>query len=433
MDNLITKANKIHSKKQKIIVISTVVVLGVVFVLFITAGSKHKEDDLAKIITSSKNKIILQDPNHGIKAEDRWLYEAQDKLANVDEFMASSEKDQTSLEGRLAALEKQNQANLDAQTQTIEEQSSELATLKTQLKDLQNNKNLAFNATNSPANNAQMGQGNANLNPNFSGNFSGQELPKAIGSVELNLNSTAPAAKKGIYAMRDYIPAGAYAKAVIISGVDASVGISSQSDPRPVLLRVKSPAVSSIYDGNVQKADLTGCIVQGAASGDLSSEKVYVKLITMTCGHSEEELTEIAVKGYVAGQGKSGIRGNVISREGDLLVKSFLAGLVSGFGQGLSEKVAPPLNFSNGLTTQGTMSNEDVAKKGFGKGISASSDRLANYLIDRAEQYQPVVSIPSGIDVEVVFVEGFYLGGKNDKNKAKNAAAAPTSSTNQSL
>ncbi len=406
MENKITKSVESISKKQKIVVISSALVVGVIFILFMMAGGKKKPDDLSKIITNSKNRISLEDSTKGVKAEDLWRYQSQDTIESMSQFMEDAQKNSTALDGRLSSIEKTNQEELENQRQVIESQASELEEIKSKLKELQNNKNLAFGGQG--GNSSGNGVMQENLTP---------ELPREIGSITLNLDSSSKVHKKGIFNVNDYIPAGAYAKAVIISGVDASVGISSQSDPRPVLIRVKGPAFSSIYDGNAQKADLSGCIVQGAASGDLSSEKIYVKLITMTCGKSEDELTEIQVKGYVAGQGKSGIRGNVISREGDLLVKSFLAGLVSGFGQGLEQKVAPPLAFSNGLTTQGTMSNEDVAKKGFGKGVSSASDRLANYLIDRAEQYQPVVSIPSGIDVEVVFVEGFYLNGKEEKNK----------------
>ena len=409
-ENQILKSAKAVSKKQKIVMITTVVVVMGIFMLFMMAGGNKKEDDLSQIITKSKNKIILEDSSKGIKAEERWIYEGQDQLNVIDSFMKQSEQSTDDLDNRITSTQKQNQEELETQKQIIESQAGELETIKSQLKDLQSNKNLAF------ANQGQV-QGQGQLQGQGLGMGGMMELPKAIGSVDLNLENTSKTNKKGIFKTKDYIPAGAYAKATIISGVDASVGISSQSDPRPILLRVQGPAVSSIYDGNAQKADLTGCIIQGAASGDLSSEKIYVKLVTMTCGHNEDSLSEMAVKGYVVGQGKSGIRGNVISREGDLLVKSFWAGLVSGFGQGLSEKVAPPLAFSNGLTTQTTMSSEDVAKRGLGKGVSASSDRLANYLIARAEQYQPVISIPSGIDVEVVFVEGFYLNGVDEKAK----------------
>ncbi len=413
MENKITKSAKVISQKQRIVVIVTGVSLVLILFLFLSSGGKKKETDLSKIITNSKNKIILQDSSKGIKAEDRWLYEAQGKLNDVDDFMKRSEEDKTGLSSRLDALEQQYQEEIGSQSELLESQATEIDKLKSKLQNFENERGLAFNP-NDP--NSKAGANGIGFTPD--------QLPRTIGSLDLNLEEiSSKSNKKGLFNINDYVPAGSYAKATIISGVDASVGISSQSDPRPVLIRVKSPAFSSIYDKELQKTDLTGCLITGAASGDLSSEKIYVKLVNMTCGKGGDLVAEIPVKGYLAGQGKSGIRGNVISREGDLLVKSFLAGLVSGFGQGLSEKVAPPLNFSNGLTTQGTLSNKDVVNKGFGKGASTAGDRLANYLIDRAEQYQPVVSIPSGIDVEVVFVEGFYFNAKEDK-KVKNQHAS---------
>jgi conjugal transfer pilus assembly protein TraB len=34
---------------------------------------------------------------------------------------------------------------------------------------------------------------------------------------------------------------------------------------------------------------------------------------------------------------------------------------------------------------------------------------VSKYLIERAEQYQPVVEMPTGIEVEVVFLDGVYV------------------------
>jgi conjugal transfer pilus assembly protein TraB len=399
--------NKQSKLKQKKLLIITVIALGGIIIVFLSSGPKKPAGDLAKTIADSKNKIILQDPNHGLKAEDRWLYDAEAKLDEYGNFQKEYAADKGGMESRLAEVEKRYEESLDAQTGLIEAQGQEIQALKSQL-----------NAP-KPASNKQDTFG-ANQIGGLNGDVNAVALPRNIQTTNLELEKVA--SEQGeFFKTSEYVPAGAYAQAVIISGVDASVGAAAQSDPRPVLLRIKGPAVSSIYDGNSQETDLKGCLITGAASGDLSSEKVYVKLVNMTCSKSEDLVYETAVKGYVAGQGKSGVRGNVISRAGDIVTKSFLAGLIGGLGQGLSAKVAPPLNFSNGLTTQGTMSTEDVAKKGLGQGISSSGDRLANYFITRAEQYQPVVSIPSGIDVEVVFVEGFHLNGK-----AHRKASAPS-------
>lgn len=403
--------NKKSKLKQNKLLVITVIALGGIIIVFLSSGPKKPVGDLAKTIADSKNKIILQDPNHGLKAEDRWLYDAEKKLDDYGNFQKEYASDKGGIEFRLAEVEKKYEESLSAQIGLIEAQGQEIQALKSQISAPKQASNQSSNKQDTFGAN-QMG------NPN--GNMAAIALSKNIQTTNLELEKTT--SEQGeFFKTSEYVPAGAYAQAVIISGVDASVGAASQSDPRPVLLRIKGPAVSSIYDGNTQETDLKGCLVTGAASGDLSSEKVYVKLVNMTCSKSEDLVYETAIKGYVAGQGKSGVRGNVISRSGDIVTKSFLAGLVGGLGQGLSAKVAPPLNFSNGLTTQGTMSTEDVAKKGLGQGIASSGDRLANYFITRAEQYQPVVSIPSGIDVEVVFVEGFHLNGK-----AHRKASAPT-------
>ena len=84
-----------------------------------------------------------------------------------------------------------------------------------------------------------------------------------------------------------WLPAGSHAEAVVLAGVDASAGISSQGDPRPVLLRITGPAWTAAEDGTALSVDLAGCTVTGAAHGDLSSEKVYARLRTLTCASSE--------------------------------------------------------------------------------------------------------------------------------------------------
>lgn len=392
------------SKKKQVITMAVtgVAVMGIIIIFLSSEPKKKGQSDLANVINNSKNKIILQDPNRGVEAEDRWLQTAEEKLDNYDQFTKNYKEDKGNFEERLIEVEKKHDEQVSSQVELIEGQSREISDLKKQIQSIkqpavQNNKQDPF------GNSGGQGQ---------DGNY--PIMPKTIQSVVLNLEKEA--AQEGeFYKAEEYVPAGAYAVAKIISGVDASVGITAQSDPRPILLRVKGAAFSSVYDGHVQKANLDGCLITGAASGDLSSEKIYVKLVNMTCSKSEELVYETAIKGYVAGQGKSGVRGTVIGREGDFLTKSFLAGLVGGLGQGLQQKVAPPLNFSNGLTTQSALSSEDVAKKGIGQGIASAGDRLSNYFISRAEQYQPVISIPSGLDVEVVFVEGFHLNGKRHR------------------
>src|SRR3546814_2370575 len=135
---------------------------------------------------------------------------------------------------------------------------------------------------------------------------------------------------------RDYLPPNSYAPARVIVGVDASTGVASQTDPVPVVLRITGPARSVMGGGKGLTTELTGCLVNGAARGDLSSEKVYVKLARMTCAQPGGRYAVSEVKGFISFAGKPGVRGRVVSREGSLVGQALLAGIVGGIGRGFS-------------------------------------------------------------------------------------------------
>ena len=57
------------------------------------------------------------------------------------------------------------------------------------------------------------------------------------------------------------------------------------------------------------------------------------------------------------------------------------------------------------------LSPGELAQAGLGQGVAQSADMVSKYLIERAEQYQPVIEMPTGIDVEIVFLDGVYVRG----------------------
>ena len=212
-----------------------------------------------------------------------------------------------------------------------------------------------------------------------------------------------------------YVPAGGYAEAVVMAGADASVGVASQGDPRPVLLRLTGPAYSAADKGTAAEVDLAGCTVTGAAYGDLSSEKVYVRLQTLACtGQTPGTVIETEVAGFVAGAGKAGVRGPVVSREGALIEKAFLSGLVSGIGQGVSSAFQPQAVASGGAAAIANTGLADIGRAGLGAGAASTGQKVSDYLIRRAEQYQPVIQLQAGTRVTVVFLEGAWLDGRGE-------------------
>ena len=209
-----------------------------------------------------------------------------------------------------------------------------------------------------------------------------------------------------------WLPAGAHAEAVVLAGVDASAGVSSQGDPRPVLMRITGPAWTAAEDGAALPVDVDGCTVTGAAHGDLSSEKVYVRFRTMTCAGPEPgTVVETEVAGFVAGSGKTGVRGPVVSREGALVEKAFLAGVVSGLGQGVSQAFQPRAVATGTGAAVANTGLGDIGRAGLGAGASSAGQKVADYMIRRAEQYQPVIQLQAGTKVTLVFLEGARIGG----------------------
>jgi len=211
------------------------------------------------------------------------------------------------------------------------------------------------------------------------------------------------------YDVQNYLPPNAYVKAKVLVGVDATVGVKAQNDPKPVEFRVIGPAYSASHDGKRLETDVKGCVVNGAAFGELSSEKIFVKLQKMTCPDGPDRVAVAGVEGYLAFQGKAGIRGRVVSREGDLVTQALLAGIAGGFGRGFSANANNQFRTVGIGSTDNQLSAEQILTGGLGQGVATAAETVSQYLIERAEQYQPVIEMPTGVEVELVFINGAYI------------------------
>ena len=240
----------------------------------------------------------------------------------------------------------------------------------------------------------------------------GDPLSRAVGPPDDSPDGTDLLSGAVAKHVASWLPAGAHAEAVVLAGVDASAGVSSQGDPRPVLMRITGPAWTAAEGGTALAVDVDGCTVTGAAHGDLSSERVYVRFRTMTCAGPESgTVTETEVAGFVAGSGKTGVRGPVVSREGDLVERAFLAGTVSGVGQGVAQAFQPQAVGTGSGAAVANSTLADIGRAGLGAGASGAGQKVSDYMIRRAEQYQPVVQLQAGTKVTLVFLEGARIGG----------------------
>lgn len=206
----------------------------------------------------------------------------------------------------------------------------------------------------------------------------------------------------------NWIPSGSFVPGVLLSGLDAPAGTSASRNPHPVLIHLTD--VSSLP--NAARLGVSGCRVTGAGYGQMSSERAYVRLERMSCSLASGDVVDVGVRGYVAGEdGKTGIRGRLVSRRGRLLSRGILAGFSAGLGEALESS-----NSSTGITAGGTTitavgggGTKDLARAGIGGGVGEAGRLLAEYYLRLAEEVFPVIEIDAGRRVDVVVTEGTEL------------------------
>ena len=237
------------------------------------------------------------------------------------------------------------------------------------------------------------------------------EARPGIFSDSLALNNTQ---EKDLPHIDSYIPAGSYARAVLLSGVDVSAGVSSQTSPKPVLLRL-------VHQGSLPNkavGKMKDCRIIAAAYGDLSSERAYMRLEKLSCTELDGHVIETDVDGYVSGEdGKNGVRGNVVTRDGEVLRRGFMGGLLSGLGKATSNHFSSTSVSPFGSVNTSTAVGADIFKQAGAQGAGDAFELMAKYNIQRAEQYQPVIQISAGRVVEVVFHSGSPFGQKRRESK----------------
>lgn len=196
-----------------------------------------------------------------------------------------------------------------------------------------------------------------------------------------------------------YIPAGSIIQAVLLSGVDAPSGEGATSDPVPMLARVKHDLIlPSRYRSSMRE-----CFLLLEGYGELSSERVQARTNVMSCITHAKEVIEVPLQGYAVGDdGKSGIRGKVMSKQGRALGLAFLAGIADGAAQAIGG------NRTNSALA-GVGAEVDVSRIGPGAaagGASGALDRIAAFYLKRADSLFPVVTVEATRKITVVLLKG---------------------------
>jgi conjugal transfer pilus assembly protein TraB len=200
-----------------------------------------------------------------------------------------------------------------------------------------------------------------------------------------------------------YLPV-SFTRGILLGGLDAPTGGQAQSNPHPVLIRLSDNSVLP----NRFRAEYRECFVIAAGYGDISSERAYLRTETLSCVRDDGSTLEVKIQGSVYGEdGKVGMRGRLVTKQGQILANALLAGLASGLGQGLA--TASGTFSTSAFGTIATTSGSDALRTGLGTGTGRALDRLAQYYIKLAEQTFPVIEVDAGRTIDVVVTRGVRI------------------------
>jgi len=117
---------------------------------------------------------------------------------------------------------------------------------------------------------------------------------------------------------------------------------------------------------------------------------------------------EVRIQGTVYGEdGKVGLRGRLVTKQGQMLANALLAGVVSGIGQGLATSSTE--YSTSALGTVATANGSEAYRAGLGNGVGKALDRLAQYYIKLAENTFPVIEVDAAREVDVVITKGVRI------------------------
>lgn len=204
-----------------------------------------------------------------------------------------------------------------------------------------------------------------------------------------------------------FLPMGSFTNVALMTGADFGAGRSTRSNPQPTLLRIMSDAVMP-NDGRYK---LKHCSAMGSGYGEMSSERVYITVTRLSCVDVNTGRTlETPVIGYIAdSDGKLGMRGKLVNREGAVMAKAILAGFAEGLGDMLGDHARNVQSTVTGSGVVQTMDTENATEAGLYGGASRAMEMLAKEYLEQAKNIFPVIEVDSGRKAAIIIQEGQQL------------------------
>lgn len=210
------------------------------------------------------------------------------------------------------------------------------------------------------------------------------------------------------------IPAGSILSGVLVTGMDAPTGKQAQRDPFPSLLRIKNEAILP----NRFRADFRECMLIAGGWGDLSSERAYMRAERISCVRNDGTVLEAPIEAYATGEdGKTGLRGRLVSKQGQLIARSLMAGLMEGAASAFDVRQVPSINITRGFQDGGETQapvyeqafDSNALQAAGARGAGSALERIADYYLEMAENIFPVIEIDAMRNVDFIVNKGMTV------------------------
>lgn len=210
------------------------------------------------------------------------------------------------------------------------------------------------------------------------------------------------------------IPAGSILSGVLVTGMDAPTGRQAQRDPFPSLLRIKTEAILP----NRFRADFRECMLIAGGWGDLSSERAYMRAERLSCVRNDGTVLEAPIEAYATGEdGKTGIRGRLVSKQGQIIARSLMAGFLQGVAGAFDVRQVPSINITRAgegdkdvqsPVYEQAFDGNALQAAGVG-GVGSALERIADFYLEMAESIFPVIEIDAMRDVDFIVNRGMTV------------------------
>jgi conjugal transfer pilus assembly protein TraB len=346
----------------------------------------------------------------------------------VTSDVRESRAEQRQLRGEVARLKAQvdryTQAEGEGAANKDERLDSELASLRAELEQLKNPPRNQLNPPGTAGNPVPgIAEPPAPPPPPAYGPI------RTIGDDNANTNTSSPAPQASNVSRtvaapaevpKFYMPSGSVIQAVLLTGVDAPTGRAALKDPVPVLARIKHQAILP----NRFLADVRECFLLLDTVGDLPSERAMMRSANISCVRKDRSVIDVPIQGYAVGEdGRAGLRGRVVSKQGAALGKAMMAGFADGVSRAFGAN-------NSSLSTGGDINASQSMQSGAMGGASTALDRVAQYYLDLANEMHPIIEIDRGRHITLVVVRGRTLA-TIDPNTPQTQLAPEPASTRQ--